>query len=967
MYKLIKLNNIRVRIGKNSLNFKRCEFSYMELRNKSRIVWLKKTINSLLLFENLYIYKIFLKKNINIYKYFQNINFELIFKLGNGIKSFYVIFSLKENVHFESIKFSDIKNDILLLNNISFLKLNEYYQKEYYIYLSKLNTNFSNCFLEELQNEQTKVNKISVDLKDLINTSSFNLRDYQINCEKSMVKNINDFIIDDLFILKKLDLVYNNIESDLNIYWSNFNNYLLKCKKNNKLKNNQLLKYMELVNGYSLNFKKTVWRNLLYFFYQIIINKKEYSSKGEFILELGYVLLNILNKQDQKFFLEVDINNLGLEWEYFLNKDFKNIVELKYNYQVNGYFLVDVDFKYNIFLKNIPLSWKFSYYLPMFVEPKNWSKNKLGGYLLNQKYINRSLVKKNRNSTLILKTKKNYDCINYLQKIKWKINSSVLLFLHKYIFIILKEKGLAVSMSFLKEEFIYINKLYNIEFSKVNKDINTLNSLKLKKKKLLINWQKQQEINKQLYYASIYNNFDYFYYTYEYDMRGRIYARQTVLNYQNSKMARGLVYSYTKSLFILDWFKISIMRLYGSEAVTKEELILDFDKNEKLFLNYEDNFTKFLNNDDFYLLIAYCIEYENYVNFKKENKYSDYYTHLIIGVDATCSVLQIVVLLVGLNEYLDSLNLLVKKEQGIGDFYMVLINEFKKSIEYKKKFYSIQDLTLWENIEMLINTKKLWRSLLKKVIMTWNYGVTKFGVNEKIQKVLFDNNINFDDRMFFLLCKEVTEFLTKHPFLSSLRILIDIINLNEDKFLPEISLNINFNSGYVLDSNNNCDVIMKLKYNKLKKVITKIDRGTGKNRIQKEYTQIFLDETIDKKKTKQAIQANVIHCLDSVWLKNTILYSKQKDIKFLGVIHDCAFVQLGDIDNVMLSFKQGLQDLFSNENQLKFLLISLTENIKQREITELELIEIESYIKNIRKGKKAPSIDFLNLDYVVFP
>ena len=456
-----------------------------------------------------------------------------------------------------------------------------------------------------------------------------------------------------------------------------------------------------------------------------------------------------------------------------------------------------------------------------------------------------------------------------------------------------------------------------------------------------------------------------FYYTYEHDVRGRLYVVQTSLNYQGDKMARALVYFKEKSIFDLNWFKIALMRLYGSKAKTKNDLIKDFNKNEKIFINYKTNFIKFLDNSDFWLLISYCIEYNKYLKFKKFNKNVDYKTHIFISLDATCVVMQMFVLLTGASDYLDCLNLVEKKEKGIGDLYTVLITEFITKLNNSK--LNKNDQILWKKIKIIINNNFLWRKILKRVFMTWNFGLKAYGVKKKIKEALIKNDIILSFEKFQFLFLNILKFLKSNKFLNKLNIILEILDQSKEKTFGDIKklhFYIKLKGGFVLNEHKK-DYIIELYYNKIEKKKIIIDRIIDGVRLQCQSTQQFKLNSLDFRKTKTALQANIEHALDATWLKGTILYCLKNNINSLGVIHDCVLTPLGDVDKVSNCFKLALKDLFKDKNQFKYLLISFKQNLLGRPLNTIELNIINNFIKKNYTRKK--KIDFLNLDYVIFP
>jgi len=314
---------------------------------------------------------------------------------------------------------------------------------------------------------------------------------------------------------------------------------------------------------------------------------------------------------------------------------------------------------------------------PMVVEPKDWilkiekKKNEIldydynyGGYLNNGKRFFIDLCKNNSYSNFKFLTQEALNSINYLQKQRMKVNRKLLNFL------VLNKAEIKKRLYEYSEE--YLEKKLKELREQANLSKLTLKDFDEEAKK---KWWREYYSKKQfltsklskinsfeyvLKTAKEYANYDYFYFMFESDVRGRLYPKSSSLNYQGEPLAKALIHFYEESKFDLDWFKIYCVRLYGAELSMKSlvNMLEYFDKDLSVLMkDYKQN-NIWLKAEEPFIFLSCCLEYERYLLFKE-----DYKTGFPIYFDATCSALQLISLLFNLDEYKNDLNLSNKKFQ----------------------------------------------------------------------------------------------------------------------------------------------------------------------------------------------------------------------------------------------------------------------------------------------------------------
>jgi DNA-directed RNA polymerase len=187
--------------------------------------------------------------------------------------------------------------------------------------------------------------------------------------------------------------------------------------------------------------------------------------------------------------------------------------------------------------------------LPMIVPPKPYSKQKLGGYLLNDELTTNPLIKNhflNKERTKIKNYNVIFDVVNRLSSIGYKINKDVLYFVLNH------------SNDYLKEEMV---------------DINYIHPLLGKKKKLTKLEQKeldsfltQKDLQENILgLANVFSDIPSFYIPVQLDFRGRFNCQVEYLNYQSNSLAKSLLlFSKSEKINKNNQKAISYLKLHGA-------------------------------------------------------------------------------------------------------------------------------------------------------------------------------------------------------------------------------------------------------------------------------------------------------------------------------------------------------------------------------------------------------------------
>jgi len=323
--------------------------------------------------------------------------------------------------------------------------------------------------------------------------------------------------------------------------------------------------------------------------------------------------------------------------------------------------------------------------LPMLCQPNNWSKTEFGGYLNNAIEKNKLITGTGiNNDHRVINLEKLHSAVNYLNSIKFKVNTEALDFIKN------------------NKETVFKD-YYQLEGSSNQDKIND---------NILRDFV-TLEIAKTFYNIPFYLN------TYA-DWRGRIYTNSYYLTYQGSDLSLSLL-QFAEGQIVsnsgLYFLKVYGANLHDENKISRasyKDRIKWVDDNENKILSMDLDFIN--KADSRFAFIAFCLAYKNY---KKGEKVS-----LPIWLDATCSGIQHFATMLKDVELARSVNVIPDPSndglnEKVRDIYSEMIEPtYKKIDEFVDRnpsFFKLMKV-------------KITRKLIKPTIMTRVYNVTVKGV-----------------------------------------------------------------------------------------------------------------------------------------------------------------------------------------------------------------------------------------------
>nr|QWO71393.1 RNA polymerase [Termitomyces bulborhizus] len=686
---------------------------------------------------------------------------------------------------------------------------------------------------------------------------------YLINTHQNFLYNhINkarltlDIMAENNFLIKKFPEVGNDLNKlefliltftlSLSLYtWSSYNYIAIKLGKE--------LLYL----NYKLKYKKKKSNSNSIKGFETYRKELNLKSETEFYLKLGDFFLSIF----QQFPHDIFIRKINLK-SYFTGE--------AYTLDVNKDYLEDI--KNNLIINPNTL--------PMICKPNEWSDSKFGGYLLNENKHEDIVTSSKEFAHKIVNKDSIYKTVNYLNSIKFEINSKLLDYLYS-------EEG-----SYILEKIIPENVL-------------------------------QRTITLKI--AQIYRD-SYFYLNTNTDWRGRIYTQSFYISYQGGDLSSAVLNFFEGSELTEEgkfYFYIYGANSHNENGLSKEsfEKRLNWVKtNYNKIINLDKNLI--LSADNPFIFTAFCLNMRDIHNDPKT------IIKTPVFLDATCSGIQHLAGLMKDLELGTHTNLIESSYQNKPeDIYSMLLKPINEAINN----FGLENP---EYIELSL--VQLTRKEVKPSIMTKVYNVTIYGISQQLQsllKTIFiskkdENSINekLEEKPIDLIEKKLKESIKKEKtkFICLAKNNKTVLLTQKDIYkIAEIihnqifvcfpSLNYIYNYfievtkissklGIQLTWITPAGLEITQHYLKRKKKIISISLlGKTKKLVLREN-----DSKLDASKQSQAIIPNIIHSLDASHLMNLIKTASENNFNPIITIHDC----FGTLPNQMGTLEHRVKKEF---------------------------------------------------------
>lgn len=559
-------------------------------------------------------------------------------------------------------------------------------------------------------------------------------------------------------------------------------------------------------------------------------------------------------------------------------------------------------------------------YEPMLIPPKRWTGLNIfsGGHLLNRKYGFYPMVA-NIFGDIKYFNRFAHNTLNYLQSVSYCIDGELLDFLKEGYIKRLEE-------NYLKA----LKRSYTNELVGLGVELKVFNYLDIR-----------------LRYC------EKFWFAFELDSRGRIYAKADY-SPTDSKLFRALLRLSNKYPLDINYLIYGLIKAHNKDGkrYTVEGALKRF-KWEK----HRDWRNNYMDAKDSVSYINYCIEYERYLKYKEENPEGIYQSNILISLDATSSGYQIITIMTGMIDWLKDLNIECYDDKGetMGNFYISIAGYFYESrirnrVDglYLKLKVLLSELfrKYREEVEEKEIFQNLFLPVFKEVLMKGIYGQTKQAYIRSMidwYKGAREVNKSVSKEEMKELLIEIREFVNKLEYFRFLRLLRGYANLFVRKGAPikvEVLLK-DLQVGFTMDYK--------------RKVLRRLRSKIGIKRLS--YTYVKERGGQGKEKMRNALAPNMIHFLDALIIHYVIGQLIKKDPFVenyspnlsLYTIHDCFLLPSNKIYAFMQEILQTYIDLFGDKEMLKQLLQSFKVQLLEIYRTKEELEYLANELKKLDK------------------
>lgn len=528
-------------------------------------------------------------------------------------------------------------------------------------------------------------------------------------------------------------------------------------------------------------------------------------------------------------------------------------------------------------------------YLPMVVEPVDWTSPVDGGYLDKVTMMSSRLVK-TRSKAYIEDLynhdmPKVYDAVNTLQKTPWAINRFVLDTMQQ-----VWEQGGGWAGLPSREELPLPPKPEDIDTNETAKrnwkyrarDIHKTNSRSLAKRLSMVH---------KLWLANEFKTYDQFWFVWTIDWRGRAYPETAFVNPQADDSGKALLrFAQGKPLGQAGayWLAVHLANLWGYDKCSLDDRVAWVREHEKQILDSVTQPTDcrwWADADKPWQFLAACAEWVGYLV-----EGSTYVSHLPVSVDGSCNGLQ---------------NYSAMLRDHIGGVEVNLVPGDKPRDIYT----AVADVVEGKLTESDNELAKYWqgnvtRGIVKRPVMTLPYAATQYGMADQISDEYVKKDMKFlpEDKQSdccIFLSRVVYEAIGE--VVVAARQAMDWLQDTARK-VAKYDVPVSWTSPVGFP------VIQA--YNKQQDA-----RVDAMIQGQRRYFTLKKElPSVDKKKQASSIAPNFIHSMDAAHMMLTVLRARDEfGLKDFSMVHDSFGTHACDVDALSYALREAFVEMYSDD------------------------------------------------------
>jgi len=376
-----------------------------------------------------------------------------------------------------------------------------------------------------------------------------------------------------------------------------------------------------------------------------------------------------------------------------------------------------------------PLAW------PMLIEPRDWTNESPGGYVLNEVMHGHDLVRRGDPSLIQGETPLAF--LNKIQKVGYRLNVFTVSVAET-----LQEKGRAIGKFLPIVHYDLPPKPANIATDKDARKAYRRAAAEVMNKRAH-EFRRSCRTRMTMEAVERFKDRERFYIPWSFDYRGRAYPIPAFLTPQDTDFGKSLIRfadeSYLKGDASNKWLAFHCATTYGLDKSTMAERLAWVDKNIPLITRVAkdpiDNIGDWEAADEPWQFLAACDEYYHCVVLKDKHT-----TGLPVATDATCSGLQILAGLARDKKTAELVNVLPAARPQ--DAYKVIAEMAKDKCPMHIK-------------------KAMDRKIVKRTVMTIPYNAKPFSNRSYIRDALREKDIEIDKEDLTQTVKAVRDAMYK--------------------------------------------------------------------------------------------------------------------------------------------------------------------------------------------------------------
>lgn len=404
-----------------------------------------------------------------------------------------------------------------------------------------------------------------------------------------------------------------------------------------------------------------------------------------------------------------------------------------------------------------------------------------------------------------------------------------------------------------------------------------------------------------LWIAKEYMTYEQFYFPYQMDFRGRVYAVPIHLNPQGHDQAKGLLeFAEGKQLGTQqakDWLAIHGANVYGNDKVDFNERILWVEVMTPTILKIAHdpyNNRQWEDADKPWQFLAFCFEWAGVCRDGL-----DHVSHIPVALDGSCNGLQHFAAMLRDEVGGKAVNLLPGKAPA--DIYQAVAD---RCVAKLKSITGEQEPLAQEWLAVGVN-----RKLTKRPVMILPYGGTRQSCREYIEDYVTES-------FGASVCPFSIDMFTATNFMASIvwESIGDVVKSARQamSWLQTVA-NLVTKAGFPLQWITPAGLRVLQAYPEMEEYTVKT-KMNGKIRKLQILTQV--EQSLDKHKQRNGISPNFVHSLDAAALMLYVNKAKAAGIQSFSLIHDSYGTHAADTETSVRCLRDAFVEMYEQNHVL---------------------------------------------------